>query len=202
MLSMLDRARDRGPADHRREGAGRAADDDVLRRAPLQPHRVDEDVEGDGEGEQRAGHPVDQQPEREHRADRQHHAEGERLVGRDASRAGWAGSPCAACSASMSASYHMLSAPDAPAPTAMQISAMTASAGCGCPAPAPCRRSAVNTTSDITRGFISATKSPTLPPDGLRGAQRARLVTELSHGASHARTSRSAPLRSSDARSP
>ena len=32
--------------------------------------------------------------------------------------------------ASMSASYHMLSAPDAPAPTAMQISAMTASAGC------------------------------------------------------------------------
>ena len=32
--------------------------------------------------------------------------------------------------ASMSASYHMLSAPDAPAPTAMQISAMTASTGC------------------------------------------------------------------------
>ena len=39
----------RDPADDRRECAGRAADDDVLRRAALQPHRIDEDVERDGE---------------------------------------------------------------------------------------------------------------------------------------------------------
>ena len=78
-----DAARDGGPADHGREGAGGTADDDVLRRPALQPHGVDEDVEGDRQGEQRAGHPVDQHAEREHRADGEHGAEGQCLLGRD-----------------------------------------------------------------------------------------------------------------------
>ena len=60
-------------------------------------------------------------------------------------------------SASMSASYHMLSAPEAPAPTAMQRIAIAASTGF-IGARAQTRPvSAVNTTSDITRGFSSAT---------------------------------------------
>ena len=43
------------------------------------------------------------------------------------------GRPAVRCiSASMSASYHMLRAPEAPAPTAMQSRAMAPSAGCGC----------------------------------------------------------------------
>ena len=57
---------------------------------------------------------------------------------------------------SISASYHMLSAPAAPAPTAMQISAVNPIIGCRCPGATMRPTSAVNTTSDITRGFISA----------------------------------------------
>ena len=75
------------------------------------------------------------------------------------------GRPAVRCmQASISASYHMLSAPDAPAPTAMQTRAMTVSAGCGCCGASTMPTSAVNTTSDITRGFIRAMKSPMLPP--------------------------------------
>ena len=59
--------------------------------------------------------------------------------------------------ASMSASYHMLSAPAAPAPTAMQSSAVKPISGCNEPGATARPTSAVNTTSDITRGFISAT---------------------------------------------
>jgi hypothetical protein len=57
--------------------------------------------------------------------------------------------------ASMSASYHMFSAPEAPAPTAMQNTATAPSNGwIGVRAASrPVRP--VNTTSDITRGFIS-----------------------------------------------
>ncbi len=59
--------------------------------------------------------------------------------------------------ASMSASYHMFSAPDAPAPTAMASSDAKAMTGCT-PLGARSRpASAVNTTSDITRGFSRAT---------------------------------------------
>ena len=79
----------------------------------------------------------------------------------------------------MSASYHMLSAPEAPAPTAMQISAMTASAGCMLPGASTMPVSAVNTTSDITRGFISAMKSPTLPPGQSAGCS-ARVCSQPS----------------------
>ena len=58
--------------------------------------------------------------------------------------------------ASMSASYHMFSAPAAPAPTAMQISAVSAITGCRWPGAMARPTNAVNTTSDITRGFISS----------------------------------------------
>jgi hypothetical protein len=62
-----------------------------------------------------------------------------------------------ALAASISASNHMLSAPAAPAPTAMQISAAMASTGCMVPGAATRPTKAVNTTRNITRGFISAT---------------------------------------------
>ncbi len=75
-----DAARGRGPADHRRYGAGSAANDDVLRRRALEPHRIDENVEADGEREQRSGDPIGHQPEAEHRAQRQHHAERARFL--------------------------------------------------------------------------------------------------------------------------
>jgi hypothetical protein len=71
-------------ADERRKGAGRPADDDVLRRAPLQPHRVDEHVEGDRGGEQRGRDDVGRQPHHHHRADRQRDAIGQCGVRRDA----------------------------------------------------------------------------------------------------------------------
>ena len=59
--------------------------------------------------------------------------------------------------ASMSASYHMLSAPAAPAPTAMHSSAVSAITGCTWPGAINSPTSAVNTTSDITRGLSNAT---------------------------------------------
>ena len=49
-----DAPRRHRPADHRREGPRGAADDDVLRRRPLEPHRVDDGVEEDREREQPA----------------------------------------------------------------------------------------------------------------------------------------------------
>src|SRR6478752_9028760 len=58
--------------------------------------------------------------------------------------------------ASTSASYHILSAPAAPAPTAMQSNAVNAVTGCSEPGATASPTSAVKTTSDITRGFISA----------------------------------------------
>ncbi len=58
--------------------------------------------------------------------------------------------------ASMSASNHMLSAPDAPAPTAMQSSAAKAITGCIVPGAIRSPTKAVKTASAMTRGFISA----------------------------------------------
>ena len=58
--------------------------------------------------------------------------------------------------ASMSASYHMLSAPAAPAPTAMHRSAVKPIIGWMCPGAIMMLTNAVNTTSDMTRGFINA----------------------------------------------
>src|SRR4029077_9879602 len=71
--------------------------------------------------------------------------------------------------ASMSASYHMLSAPEAPAPTAMHRMAMLARTGLSDPGSSIMPVNAVNTTNDITRGFIRAKKSATLAPTRFAG---------------------------------
>ena len=65
-----------------------------------------------------------------------------------------------AIAASMSRSYHMLMAPAAPAPTAMQRTAIAARTGWSVPGARTRPAIAVKTTSDITRGFNSAMKSP------------------------------------------
>ena len=59
--------------------------------------------------------------------------------------------------ASISASYHMLSAPEAPAPMAMHRIATTPSTGCTEPGASIRPTKAVKMTRDITRGFRSAT---------------------------------------------
>ncbi len=58
-------------------------------------------------------------------------------------------------SPSMSASYHMFSAPEAPAPTAIASTATPARIGFSGRSAHSSPVSAVNTTSDITRGFSS-----------------------------------------------
>ena len=67
-----------------------------------------------------------------------------------------------AMTASMSASYHMLSAPDAPPPMRDAQHGDGRQNGCMAPGAATRPTSAVNTTSDITRGFSSAMKSRTV----------------------------------------
>ena len=59
----------------------------------------------------------------------------------------------------MSASHHMLRAPEAPAPTAMQSRAVKAMTGCTSPGARTRPTSAVKITSDMTRGFSSWKKS-------------------------------------------
>ena len=59
--------------------------------------------------------------------------------------------------ASISASHHMFSAPEAPPPKAMKRMAENASTGCRCTGATISPTRAVNTTSDITRGFKSCT---------------------------------------------
>jgi hypothetical protein len=66
--------------------------------------------------------------------------------------------------ASMSASYHMFRAPDAPAPTAMHSSATAPIHGWMVPGATTMPTNAVKMTSDITRGFSRAKKSDTSPP--------------------------------------
>ena len=61
--------------------------------------------------------------------------------------------------ASISASYHMLSAPDAPAPTAIARIETMARTGFIVPGATTMPVTAVRTTSDMTRGLRSARKS-------------------------------------------
>ena len=77
------RAGRRGPADHRREGTGGTANDDVLRRRALEPHRVDHGVEENGEGEKRCRHDIDEEAENQNRASRESEAEAQSLAGQD-----------------------------------------------------------------------------------------------------------------------
>ncbi len=126
------RPSDRRPADHGREGAGGAADHDVLRRRALQPHRVDDGIEEDGEGEQRRGTATfTSEAEHHHRADRRASvpkASASPRVTRPAGTGRLRG--CGVISASISASHHMFSAPEAPAPMAMHSRAVKAITGC------------------------------------------------------------------------
>ena len=129
--SSADVARRRGLADHRRQRAGGAADHDVLRRRALQPHRVDDDIEEDGEGEQRRRRASwSARPSVQHREQRQRQAEGAAPRRGSMRPAGIGRMRVRAISASMSASYHMLSAPEAPAPTAIASSAAKPITGC------------------------------------------------------------------------
>src|SRR6185369_5017269 len=79
--------------------------------------------------------------------------------------------------ASMSRSYHMLMAPEAPAPTAMQSTATAASKGCRWPGAATMPAMPEKTTSDITRGFRSCRKSATRAPSAVVAKSADRFVT-------------------------
>ena len=68
----VHRVGDRGPADQGREAARDAAPDDVLGGAPLEQHRVDEDVEGVGGQREARGEPVHEEAEHQHRQHGQH----------------------------------------------------------------------------------------------------------------------------------
>ena len=77
-------AGDCSPADHRRECPGSAADNDVLRRPALQPDRVDEHVEQDGDRQHARGEPVGGQTHQHDRRNRQHDPEPEGRASLDA----------------------------------------------------------------------------------------------------------------------
>jgi hypothetical protein len=107
----------RCPADHRRQRAG-AADDDILWRAPLQAYRVHNDTEEGRKGEEYRRFDVER--EREDATDApartrpKTSASGRDILPRAVGRL-----PVRVITASMSASYHMLSTPPGPAPVPM-----------------------------------------------------------------------------------
>ena len=152
----------RGPSDHGRQRSGGAADDDVLSRGPLQPRRVHDNIEEDRAGQQCGCREVRRQSENHHCEDRQER------VQRQAPRTGrpcpgeLAASRCELMTASISASYHMLSTPAAPAPAAMARTAARVVSGSSRTGALLNPTSAVKTASIITRGFVRATKSDTL----------------------------------------
>ena len=118
----------RCPADHRRKRTGGAADDDVLRRLPLQPHRVHDDVEEDREGEQRGRLTLIARA-RTATAPHARTSPNASASAREILPRGIGRLAVRAITASMSASYHMLSTPAAPAPAAMARIAMDPSSG-------------------------------------------------------------------------
>ncbi len=73
----------RRPADDRRERARSAPDHDVLGRGALQDHRVDDDVEGDGQQRQEGRDEVHEVGKQGDRDDPQHDPEDDRLLGLD-----------------------------------------------------------------------------------------------------------------------
>ena len=86
----------------------------------------------------------------------------------------------------------MFSAPAAPAPTAMQMSAAMASTGCMWPGAATRPTSAVKTTRNITRGFISAKIFGDLAAVGGGQDFRACVETDFGHALTHSRTAKAA----------
>ena len=124
---------DRRPADQRRKRAGSAADDDVLRGAPLEPDRVDE------RHKSRWSAPTARPPTQltaspitrtEPTASTTPKPSASPGIIRPAGN----GRPAVRrMIASMSRSYHMLMAPAAPAPIAMHSTATAARTGWRCP---------------------------------------------------------------------
>src|SRR5690242_12236451 len=88
-----------------------------------------------------------------------------------------------AISASTSRSYHILIAPDAPAPTAMHSTPIIAITGCTGVGARNIPTSPVNTTSDITLGFSSAKKSDTRPTAVSSATLKLESTTSNSNGA-------------------
>src|SRR4051812_14052008 len=68
------------PADQRREGTGRAADDDVLRRTALEPDGVDKNIEQDRDGQDARREQVCRQPHQDYRESAQPDTEMERRL--------------------------------------------------------------------------------------------------------------------------
>ena len=102
--------------------------------------------------------------QRQDRADGEHRAEGERLVGRDAAARDGPARGALHARVDVGVVPHVEGAGGARADgDADQRDDGERGMRC-CPGASTMPTSAVNTTSDITRGFISATKSPMLPP--------------------------------------
>src|SRR4051794_6568596 len=81
--------------------------------------------------------------------------------------------------ASMSRSYHMLMAPAAPAPSAMQSTAAMAKAGARWPGATISPTIPVSTTSEMTRGFSSVTQSRTSERSCGMASEAEEAVTSL-----------------------
>ena len=75
-----DVARHRGPADQRRKGARGTADDDVLGRAALQPHRVNHHIKQDGKGKHCGGQIIGSESHHHDRTDAKQNAKGKRGI--------------------------------------------------------------------------------------------------------------------------
>ena len=137
-------ARRDDPADHRRKRTCRATDDDVLRRRPLEPHRIDHGIKEDREGQQRRGQQIRGQPsiitDRPDSATPMPALRRVHPARRDRARA------VRRITASISASHHMFSAPDAPAPIAMNRIDAKPTIGCTGTGAANRPTSAVKTT--------------------------------------------------------
>src|SRR5262245_11641238 len=77
------------PTNHWGEGTRSTADDNVLWRPPLQPHRVDDDIEEDRKGEQRGGFDIERKSKDGHGAAGNDKSEYKRLVARDLPTGNW-----------------------------------------------------------------------------------------------------------------
>src|SRR5262245_13490210 len=73
----------RRPADYGGKRAGSPADDDILRRASLEPYRVDDDVEEDRESEQCRCRDIEHESKHRNGTGSENHAEYERFCTRD-----------------------------------------------------------------------------------------------------------------------
>ena len=154
-----DLAGRRDPADQRRKRSCRAADDDVLRRCAASATRC-RSGRRRGSRRQAARPPANwsQGPSAAPKK-RQGRPRSEAPTGAPSGPPAAGAWRCAASCASISASYHWLSAPQAPAPSAMQRIAVKPSTSGGSTGATSKPHRPVKTTRLITRGLVSATKS-------------------------------------------